>query len=196
LGFLETADEKAFLWLNGWVGQFPWLDSLARLVVSDYLAPLVLALVLLGLWFTGRTATARLRNQHGVIAAAVALGLANLAVEAINQFFFRPRPFVSLHATLLFYQPVDSSFPANPAAVGFSVAAAVWLWNRKAGAALLAVATLYALSRVYAGVLYPLDILGGAAIGVAAAFVATFTVRHFKPLPNLILRIARYLYLA
>lgn len=196
MGFLETADEKAFLWLNGWVGHFPWLDSLAQLVVSDYLVPLVLALTMMGLWFTGSNAVARLRNQHGVIAAAAALGLSNLSIEIMNQFLFRPRPFATLHVLLLFYKPVDSSFPANPAAVGFSVAATVWLWNRRVGAVLLVLATLYAMARVYSGVAYPLDILAGGAIGAGAALLATLIVRRVKFFPDLILRIARSLYLA
>ncbi len=193
---LEAADEKAFLWLNGWVGRFPWLDSLAQLVVSDYLVPLVLSLTLLGLWFTGADAIARLRNQHGVIVGIIALGLASVVLDLFNVFLFRPRPFSTLPVSLLFYQPTDSSFPSHPAIVGFSLATGVWLWNRRVGAALLVAATLYALARVYSGVAYPLDILGGAAIGAGAALIGAFVLRCVKFFPELILRIARSLYLA
>ncbi|MBI2172392.1 MAG: phosphatase PAP2 family protein [Chloroflexi bacterium] len=193
---LEQTDQEAFLWLNGWVGHFPWLDALARLAVSDYLAPMVLSLALLGLWFTGATEARRERNQRGVMAAAMALGLASLVVEVLNNFLVRPRPFATLKVSLLFYQPVDSSFPANPAAIGFAVATAVWLWDRRVGTVLLIIAALYSLSRVYAGVQYPLDILGGWAIGIGAGVIATLVIRHFKPLPRLILRLARTLYLA
>ncbi len=193
---LEAADEKAFLWLNGWVGRFPWLDSLAQLVVSDYLVPLVLSLTLLGLWFTGADAIARLRNQHGVIVGIIALGLASVVLDLFNVFLFRPRPFSTLSVSLLFYQPTDSSFPSHPAIVGFSIATGIWLWNRKAGVALLVVATLYSLARVYSGVAYPLDVLGGAAIGAGGALLGAFIVRRVKFFPDFILRIARSLYLA
>ena len=196
MAFLEEADQAALLWLNGWVGHFPWLDSIVRLVVSDYLAPMLLSLAMLGMWFTGANIAARGSNQYGAMAGVIALLLANLTVQVMNQFIFRPRPFEALHVTLLFYQPVDSSFPANPAAVGFSVATAVWLWNRKVGTAMFALAALYSLSRVYAGVCYPTDILGGAAIGVAAGLLAAFILRQFKPLPAFILRLARAVYLA
>ena len=193
---LVRADETALLWLNGWVGHFPWLDAIIRAVVSDYLVPVLLALVLLGLWFTGATATARERNQRGVMTSILGLAFANLAVEVTNKFIFRTRPFATLDVSLLFYTPTDSSFPANPAALGFAIATGVWLWNRTVGTILLGVATAFALSRVYAGVFYPLDVLGGAALGASVSLLVAVLLRLVEPLPNLVLRLARALYLA
>ena len=196
MDLLERTDETAFLWLNSWVGHFPWLDSVARAVVSDYLAPVLMSLVLLGLWFTGATADAREHNQRGVMAAILGLALANLATEIIDIFVFRPRPFDTLDVSLLFYRPTDSSFPANPAALGFAIATGVWLWNRRVGTVLLGVAVVFALSRVYAGVFYPLDVLGGAAIGAVASLLAAMLLQWVEPLPTKVLRIARAIYLA
>ena len=73
------------------------------------------------------------------------------------------------NVNLLFYRPTDSSLPSNPAAAGFSVAAAVWITHHWAGMAMLAVATLWSLVRVYYGVHYPLDIAAGAAAGSLTA---------------------------
>ncbi len=190
------ADEAILLWLNGWVGRLPWLDAVVRLVVGDYLVPVLLALSLLSLWFTGTTAAFRERNQRAVITALLGLGLANLAVEGLNQFIFRPRPFADLQVSLLFYRPTDSSFPANPAAIAFAVATGVWLWNRKVGTTLAVVGILFALARVYAGVFYLLDGIGGAAIGVAASLAAMGLLRLSEPLPTLALRLGRAIYLA
>ena len=193
---LTRADESAFLWLNGWVGRFPALDAMVRVVVSDYLVPVVLSLVLLGLWFAGRTSALRARNQMGVMTAMLGLALANLTVEAFNRFLFRPRPFSELEVSLLFYPPTDSSFPANPAALGFAIATGVWVWNRKAGSAMLVMAAAYSISRVYAGVFYPLDIIGGAAIGTLVSLLVALALRLAAPVPSLVLRFARGLYLA
>lgn len=193
---LTRADESVILWLNGWVGRFPALDAIVRLMVSDYLIPVVLSLVLLGLWFAGGTSALRERNQRGVMTAMLGLALANLTVEAFNQFLFRPRPFSELEVSLLFYQPTDSSFPANPAALGFAIATGVWLWNRKAGSAMLVMAAAYSIARVYAGVFYPLDVIGGAAIGTLASLLATLALRLAEPVPSRVLRFARSLYLA
>ena len=190
---LVRADERALLWLNSWVGRFSWLDSIVQWVVSDYLVPVTLSLVLLGLWFHGATPGARERNQHGVMNAIVALALANLTVEAMNRFIYRPRP---LDLSLLFYRPTDSSFPANPAAVGFAVGVTVCLWNRKIGVALLAVAIAFSLARVYAGVSYPLDIVGGAVVGAMGSLLGALLLRWAEPLPGMFLKLARSVYLA
>jgi len=196
LELLARADEATLLWLNGWVGRFPALDATVRLVVSDYLIPMLLCLTLLALWFAGGTPTSRERDQKGVMTALMGLGVANLAVEMINNFFFRPRPFADLEISLLFYQPTDSSFPANPAAFGFAVAMGVWLWNRKVGAVMFGLAAIFALSRVYAGVFYPLDVVGGAAIGMIVSLLVALVLCRIEPLPTLVLRLARAVYLA
>ena len=75
---------------------------------------------------------------------------------------------------LLFYQPTDSSFPSNSAAAAFAIAAAVWCVNRRIGTVLFIAAAIYGFSRVYVGVHYPADILGGAAI---ALIVTALTLR-------------------
>ena len=165
-------------------------------VASDYLIPVLMSLVLLGMWFTGSSVELRERNQRGVISAIVSLAFANIAVELMNQMFFRPRPFADLEVALLFYQPTDSSFPSNPAVVGFATAMGVWVWNTRVGAILLGAATLFAIARVYAGVCYPLDVLGGAAIGVLVSLLVVMLLRWMKPLPDLLLRLARLLYMA
>ena len=193
---LVQADERALLWLNGWPEHLPWLGTIVRAVVSDYLVPVLLSLVLLGLWFSGATAEARERNQRGVMTAILGLAFANLVVQVINHFVFRPRPFTTLEVSLLFYRPTDSSFPANPVAVGFAAATGVWLWNRKVGAVLFGVAAVFALSRVYAGVFFPLDVLGGAALGASISLLVAVLLRWAGPLPTLVLRLARAVYLA
>lgn len=132
----------------------------------------------------------------GVMTALLGLALANLIVEGFNQILFRPRPFSELEVSLLFYQPTDSSFPANPAALGFAIATSVWLWNRKAGSTMLIMAAAYSIARVYAGVFYPLDVIGGAAIGTLVSLVAALMLRLAEPVPSRILRLARSLYLA
>ena len=55
----------------------------------------------------------------------------------------------------------------------FALATAVWFANRKWGAWYFILATLMGIARIYAGVHWPLDIIGGAAIGI----VSTLCVR-------------------
>ena len=193
---MNPFDTELLLWLNGFAGRFPALDGAMQLVGSDYLLPLAFVLVLVGLWFSGSSARARELRQRAAFIGMASLGLANIPIMLVNGLWVRPRPFVDLgdQVTLLFYPPTDpSSFPSNVAAVGFAIAASVWVVHKPAGWGLFGAAALLAFSRVYLGVSYPTDVIAGAALGIA---VAVGTMRMFttlEPLPALVIRVARVL---
>ena len=189
-------DESILLWLNNWGGKFPFLDALMESLMSDYLVPVLLSLVLLGLWFHGESNAERLGNQLVSIAGAMSIGFANLLILVLNSQVYRNRPFVSSDVTLYFYEPTDSSFPANVAAVGFAVATSVYLRHQRTGIVLYLVAASWSTARVYAGVHYPTDILAGAAIGVAMAFAAVFVTRVLMVFIRPLLRFFRLVYMA
>ncbi len=191
-----AADRAILLWLNGLVGQLPWLDRVFALIVNDYFVPTTLALLLVGLWYSGRSEAQRERGQRAVADAALGLAFANLALAVLNHFYYRPRPFVEHELKLLFYQPPDSSFPSNPAAVGFALAVGVALSHRRLGSVMLALALLWAASRVYAGVNFPSDVTAGAAIGALCPLLARGFLRLLEPAPTLMLKLWRHLYLA
>ena len=193
---LANPDETLFLWINGFVGNLPILDGAARLAASDYLAPATLAFALIVLWFGERDADIRLRRQVGVFVALSSMGLSGLVVFILNMFYFRPRPFVELDVNLLFYRPTDSSFPANSAAAAFGIAFGIWGADRKIGGFAIAVAALYGLARVYAGVHYPLDILAGAAIAAAVTVAVFRASKPATPILVAIIKVARILRLA
>jgi undecaprenyl-diphosphatase len=72
-----------------------------------------------------------------------------------------PKPLVEL--------PSTSSFPSGHATVSFACATVLALAVPRLRAPLFALAALIAYSRVYVGVHYPFDVLGGAALGVGIA---------------------------
>jgi len=193
---IKRADAAIVLWLNQWVGHFPPLDALVKITVSDYFVPMVLSLILLFMWFGGRDAQERDKYQRSAGRAMIALGLVNIAMLIVNLFVFRPRPFAEHDLALLFYQPTDSSFPAHPAALGFAVASGVWQGSHRLGKVCYGLAILWSASRVYAGVFYPTDIIGGALIGLGVSFLVALALRVLEPLPTLILRGARAIHLA
>ena len=182
--------------MNQWAGRWSILDQVTDLVVSDYFVPVILSLTVFSLWFLGKDIASRDANQRAVLVALLAVGFSNLAVLIINQFIFRDRPFVDHELTVLFYQPTDSSLPANPAAVAFAMAAGVWQVTRSLGLGLYLLAALWGTSRVFVGVFYPSDVLVGAAIGVGMVYWFAFLMRNIEPLPTLVLGIARRFHLA
>ncbi|MFN8482695.1 MAG: phosphatase PAP2 family protein [Anaerolineae bacterium] len=158
--------------LNGLAAGSTPLSAAVRFLVNDYVVPTALTLLLVVLWFSGRTLGERERRQVAAIQAAAAVVLANVIVKAANLLFFRPRPFAEHDVHLLFYRPTDSTLPSNPAAVAFAFAAAVAVHEPRWGLAMAVLAVLFGAARVMAGVHYPLDIVTGALVGGAAAAIA------------------------
>ena len=130
------------------------------------------ALATIGLWFIDRPGP-WYRWKIASLGAMTAAGLGLLASQVITQFWQRPRPFVAHpHDTILLVaRSNEPSFPSDHAVAAFAIAFSVAFVGRRMGAAFLAGASLIALSRVIAGLHYPGDVLGGAAICLLAAFV-------------------------
>ena len=189
-------DATIVRWLNNGVGAVPWFDNIVEVIVSDYFTPVTLSLLLLGLWFGGKEPASRELHQRATLTALLGVGFGNLAVQIIGAFAYRDRPYITESLELLFYQPTDSSFPANPVVVGTAIAAGLWRANHYLGAVAYLLAGLWGASRVYAGISYPTDIIGGAAIGLGAVMGATWLLRKIEPLPTMVIQIARRVYLA
>jgi membrane-associated phospholipid phosphatase len=101
----------------------------------------------------------------GAVAAGVGWALANAAKATAD----RPRPYEVVADAVLRQQPAHgTSFPSSHTAVTVAVVIALvpFLPRVLAGVA-IAYAVLVGWSRVYLGVHYPLDVLGGAGIGMA-----------------------------
>jgi len=110
-------------------------------------------------------------------------GLSFLAGLAINQLIVllvhRVRPYDVGLTHLLVAPSPDASFPSDHATAAFAIATAFLLhrcWRR--GMAFLAVALLIAFSRVFIGIHYLGDVVGGMATGAIAAIVVC---RHYPP---------------
>jgi undecaprenyl-diphosphatase len=191
-----SPDLWLFKLINGLAGHTPVLDQVMRALVSDYVGPTLQVLGLLGFWFEGRNAGERRENQRAVLRAVVALLVASALVTLCNLFYFRDRPFRYNEVNLLFYYPTDSSFPSNSATVTFSFATIIWLRNRRWGWPLLVLAAGFSLSRVYCGVHYPGDIFAGFCLGASSAWLLTRYGRPLNRLFDLIIGLARRLYLA
>ncbi len=103
----------------------------------------------------------------------VALVLSWLLSDEVLKFLFaRPRPFIHFtDVRLLVAGPHQYSFPSGHTATAFAAATVLWRKNIKIGVAALALALLIGFSRVYVGVHYPLDVLGGIILGCGVGWV-------------------------
>ncbi|MDD5486367.1 MAG: phosphatase PAP2 family protein [Dehalococcoidales bacterium] len=189
-------DQSLFLWINGLSGKFPVIDNIFSAIANDYFAIILGCMVMMALWTGTRNPQKRRHIQKGVMVASSSLGTAQGMVEIINNFWQRPRPFQELDVNLLFYPPTDPSFPSNSASVLFAMAWGIFLYDRKAGSALLAIAAVMSFSRIYVGIHYPLDIAGGIVLGLLVALFFTALFKLLDPLVNRIIDLLRSFYLA
>lgn len=194
------SDTSVFLWINGLAGHVRIIDEFFKGVSNDYFALIIGMLVMVWLWFATRDSAARDRNQRTVMIAMISIGMAATAMALINlnSGWFRVRPFDALpgQVNLIFYPPTDSSFPSNYAAIIFSIALPVLIRNRKYGWWLLALAIVGSFGRIYMGVHYPLDVLGGIGVGLLGCGVAFFLGWIVRPLMDLLLKIFQFLSIA
>jgi undecaprenyl-diphosphatase len=96
--------------------------------------------------------------------------VANVSAYGLKQAFGRARPSsVFTEPRPLVPAPRDGSFPSGHAATSFACATVLALALPRYGLAFFVLAAAIAWSRVYVGVHYPLDVLGGAILGVLVA---------------------------
>ena len=116
---------------------------------------------------------ARNRSVLPVATVAAAAGLAWVLAHVAKAVADRPRPYEVMADAVLRQQPAHgTSFPSSHTAVTLAVAIAIVPFlARLLAAAGIAYAVLVGWSRVYLGVHYPLDVLAGAGIGMAAGGV-------------------------
>jgi len=143
--------------LNALAGLSPIVDLLMILIAKWSVYVLVLSIALR--WWLSR-------NRADARHSAILCGLTTMLGLAINQgillFVHRPRPYELGITNLLVDRSVDFSFPSDHATVAFAIAMPLLFKRDRFAPLYLAAAFLVALSRVYVGIHFLGDIVGGA----------------------------------
>jgi undecaprenyl-diphosphatase len=110
-------------------------------------------------------------RRWGVFALTViAIALADLSSSGLKSLTDRPRPPLRYaEPKTLVPLPHDSSFPSGHAATSFAAATMLSFAFPRLAPLLYVLAAAVAFSRVYVGVHYPLDVIGGAVLGALIA---------------------------
>jgi undecaprenyl-diphosphatase len=170
------AQESWFSAVNHVARSTPWLHLPARLY-AGYGVVLFAALLLLS-WLS-----ARRDGDLGRVAAALWAPAGALIALGLNQFLVssvaEARPYTVMpHSLVLVARSADYSFPSDHAVMAGAVAAGVLIANRRLGVVAAALAVLMALTRVYVGAHFPLDVVVGLAVGILIALASYAALRR------------------
>jgi undecaprenyl-diphosphatase len=129
---------------------------------------IVLALLLSVLW-----------RRWGVLFMTLfAVAVADWSAMGLKALVDRPRPPLRYALPkVLVPLPHDASFPSGHAATSFAAATMLSFAAPRLAPFLFVLAAAVAFSRVYVGVHYPLDVIGGAVLGVVVATSLRLLVR-------------------
>ena len=152
--------------------RFDWLNPIMKFITSlgdEGILPI--AVIILFLLFK--------KTRKVGITAGVSLALEAILINlTIKKLVGRTRPYVVNEAIeYITKRPSDNSFPSGHTGCVFAVASVLFfMMPKKVGIPAMVIASLVGISRLYVGVHYPTDVLGGAVIGALCGILAVYVV--------------------
>ena len=186
-------------YFNHFVGQSSDIFRSA-LFLSDRLPWLLYALTLCSMWYAGTVGLLperpggllRSHARYVTLLTLVAMPPLFVVSKVIQKFVESTRPMLQEDLLLIPLPPkewqtviasfdMQGSFPSDHAVVFFLLATVIFALNFWWGMVALAVVTFFSLLRVAVGFHWPMDVLVGALIGMAAGAVILVMVRFTEP---------------
>ncbi|MES9521026.1 phosphatase PAP2 family protein [Streptomyces capoamus] len=160
--------------INGLAKDAPhWFDRVMEFV-GEYGLLLAMVLLILWCWWSVRRRGGEdaAPSVAALVWAPLAAGLAVLVNVPIRGFVERPRPFVDHQGLdVLVSGKTDFSFVSDHATITMALGVGLFVAHRRFGLAGIGLALLEGFCRVYMGVHYPTDVVGGFALGTAVVLL-------------------------
>lgn len=155
-------NDRLLLHINSWAGNNDFVDAV-MIFTAKYLVFVVFASVAVAVGYLLYK-----RQWKQVAYFFGTLILSYVLLKIAGHIYVEDRPFVTHHLTQLISHDTGASFPSNhttvTAALGFGL---LFFTRLKAiGLSVLGCALLIGFARVFVGVHYPIDILGGLLVGL------------------------------
>ena len=166
MDWLLEMDGNLLLWLREMVCH-PALDDVMRFISK--LGDHGMIWIVIGCLFLLMGFRKKVWFRNGLLVLFSLLADLILCNKLLKPLIDRTRPYYVLEYEPLIAPVGDPSFPSGHTAVSFAAATAIYAINKKWGSVAYAFAVLMGFSRLYLGVHFPLDVLGGALVGTVAA---------------------------
>jgi undecaprenyl-diphosphatase len=167
-------DLYLFQQINQFAGNWTYLDNLG-IFFAKYSGYILVILLFSFLFFKDKK-----KYKTMIVEAFSAAILARLVITNIIRFiYFHPRPFVDHQVNLLLSHETGGSFPSGHVSFFFALSFVVYFFNKKAGILFLIVSFLMGMARIFVGVHYPLDILGGIFVGIISGWFINKYLRGY-----------------
>ncbi|WP_173636152.1 undecaprenyl-diphosphate phosphatase [Paramixta manurensis] len=161
---MEELNRSLFLWINATPHSPEWALEMATFIAKDLIA--IVPMLIVALWLWGPRD--RVGSQRALV---LKTGIALLYAMAISwcagELFPHARPFAVGLGHQFLSHAADDSYPSDHGTAIFTFALAFIFWHRLwSGVLLLLVGVAIAWSRIYLGVHWPMDMLGGFLVGM------------------------------
>lgn len=159
-----TENVVLFFQIYGLAGKYPLLDKLMVFGAQYLIAVTASAILILAL-------RGGPKERKSVILIVISTAISIVLTEVIRAFYFEPRPFVTYSVTPLIKHAVDASFPSTHT-LAMTVIAFSYAFYRSKWSPFFLIALIWVgFARIFVGIHYPGDILGGIAIGFVSVAI-------------------------
>ena len=166
-------NEAIFYFFYNFAHQAVWLDK-AIIFTAVYFPYLVIFFAFAYILFHRGTASNPLflvlKKFKELILVFGTAGVAWVIARVLKILISASRPFDALPGVTFLFTQTGHAFPSGHATFFSALAFAIFFINKTAGYVFMLFALLIGLARIMAGVHFPIDILGGFALGAVVAY--------------------------
>ncbi len=165
-----------FYFLYDFSSKYDWLDCLIRFFAEPFIFIIIAVLTIALIWhsqvFRGDNSIKSLWSKgRGIAIIIFSTGLTYALANLLKLIIQTDRPFILLPDIHTLVSESGYAFPSGHSATIAAFAFGVFFKNKKIGYIALVAMILIGLARVAAGVHFPIDIMGGYALGFVVAFL-------------------------
>lgn len=163
---IEQINFYLFHLINQYAGFNLYIDTI--IIIAAKYMPLIFIIPVVYLWFKKGG-----KNQDIALYSLYSATLGLIINFIIGLFYFHPRPMMLNMGTSLFPYSTDSSFPSDHTTMMLSIAFMLIYFRetRILGVLFGILALVGGFSRVFAGVHFPLDIIGSVMVSILASLI-------------------------